>query len=521
MDAVRQLADQTGLELPKPAPEEVARQERAMGQHELLEAATQHFQKALNQTEGSEARHYLELREVGASSIDGFRIGYAVDGRGNIARALNHFSVQQLVEAGLLVSVDDKEPYDRFRNRIMIPIKDSRGRVIAFGGRILGSGEPKYLNSPDTFLFDKGRVLFNLDRAAPASQRAGRILVVEGYFDVIALDQAGIREVVAPMGTALTEAQLEQLWRLIDDPVLCFDGDPAGRKAAERASVRAMSSLRPGKQLRIALLPGGQDPDDLIRARGREAFEDAVRKAIPLAAFLYASEREKIDVNRPEQRANLRKTLDDVARTCADRFVAEEFSRSFKDLFFGEFGWKGKQTQTVFKATVRTSPRVAPDLARLFVRSALYGLTRFPTVAATYLEEVGAIPIAHPDLQRWRDAIGEAVIVNPDLSEDGIRQILEVRLLPETLRQDIQCDLRFGFTLQRTSRKRAITQLETLVSFLGREKALEDQMREGDKLAAAATEGDKYAAIEAARQQLREARAALFRAGANWDSELE
>jgi DNA primase len=521
MDAVTQLAGEAGLELPKPEPEEIARRQHASGQHEILEAAVTHFQKALAGRDGDSARDYLKRREITGDTIDEFRLGYAPEGRNSLTRSLGAFSPEQLVEAGLLISVEGKEPYDRFRNRVMVPIRDPRGRTIAFGGRILGDENPKYLNSPDTFLFDKSRVLFNFDRAAPASRQAGRVIVVEGYFDVIALDQAGIREAVAPMGTALTDLQLEQLWRLVDEPILCFDGDSAGRKAAERASFKAMESLRSGKQLRIVLLPDGQDPDDLLRSRGLVAFEQAVEQAMPLASFLYTSELNKIDTDRPEQRAHLRKSLDDLARSCSDRFVADEFARSFKELFYEDFGWKRKQMQAVFRSAVRSSPRVAPDLARSFVRSALYGLTRFPAVAATHLEEVGRIDIAHPSLQRWRDAIGEAVVVNPNLSGDGIRQLLDERLLPETLRRDVRYDLRFGFTHQKTSEERAVKQLEMLVTFLSHEQALKEQMAEHDKMATEATEGDKYEAIEAVRQQLREARATLFYAGANWDGELQ
>ena len=175
----------------------------------------------------------------------------------------------------MLIQPEDggRSSYDRFRGRLMIPIRDPRGRVIAFGGRILGDGEPKYLNSPDTPLFDKGRTLYNIDRAAPASRTAKRLIVVEGYMDVIALDRAGIAEVVAPNGTAVTEAQLERMWRLDPAPILCFDGDSAGRKAAIRAALRALPLIGPERTLRFVELPAGQDPDDVVRAGGRDAFE--------------------------------------------------------------------------------------------------------------------------------------------------------------------------------------------------------------------------------------------------------
>ena len=223
-----------------------------------------------------------------------------------------------------------------------------------------------------------------------------------------------------------------------------------------------MPSLRPGKQLRIIILPAGQDPDDFVRTRGKVAFEQAIENALPLATFLYRAELEKINSSRPEQRANLRKTLEDLARSSPDRFVADEFSRSFNDLFFEDFGWKAKQRGQIWKSTVQTSVRVAPDLYRLYVRSALYGLTRYPAVAAANLEEVAAIPIAHPALNRWRDAIGEAVLTRPDLTHDGIAEVLESKVLPETHIRDIRHDLRFGFARKDTAEEAAVKQLEAL-----------------------------------------------------------
>ena len=521
LDAVKELADQVGMELPKPDPKEVERQQRAATLHDVLEAATVYYQTALSSSEGAVARDYLKRRNVSDVSRNEFRLGYAPDAYTRLKSSLGTFQQQQLIDAGLLVTIEDKSPYDRFRNRVMVPIKDGRGRIVAFGGRIVGDGEPKYLNSPDTAVFDKGRLLFNLDRAVPASRQTGRILVVEGYFDVIALDEAGVRETVAPMGTALTEHQLEQLWNLVDEPILCFDGDAPGRKAAVRASKRAMESLRPGKQLRIVLLPGGQDPDEIIKSSGRDHFETVVAQALPLSTFLYRTELEKIVATRPEQRAVLRKNLEEIARSAPDRFVADEFSRSFKDQFFEDFGWKAKQRDQIFKSTVRTSARVAPDLARLFVRSALYGLTRFPSVAVRHLEDVAAIRIAHPDLQRWRDAIGEAVVLQPNLSDDGIREILESTVLPEVLRRDIRYDLRFGFTLFRTPKDEAITQLTALITFLSHEQELAEEMERQDRLALKADTDDEYAAIEAARQYLRETRTTLLENAANWHGQLD
>jgi DNA primase len=321
------------------------------------------------------------------------------------------------------------------------------------------------------------------------------------------------------MGTALTEAQLELLWRLIDAPILCFDGDSAGQRAASRAAERAMANLRPGKQLLIVLLPGGRDPDDVVREGGRPAFEKALEGALPLATFLYRTEAEKIDRERPEQRAALRQRLEELAQSCEDRFVSDEFARSLRSLFYEDFGWGRDKRKGFVGPVLRTSPRANPDLGRLYVRSALYGLTRYPAVAAEHVETLAAIQIDHKDLRTWRNTIIEAVTEKPDLTPDGIQEALEVNLLPELLTFDVCRDLRFGFTRKATDPERAMKQLDTLVTFLAQEQDVTGNL---DRLDAAAVEdagGDRYIAIEAERQRFREARAGMLRAAADWDEE--
>jgi DNA primase len=273
MEAVKELAQTAGMELPAPDPRDAARNERAKSLHDVMAAAAAWFEEQYASLPGAAARAYVEKRGISEATRKAFGLGYAPDSKTGLRRALERFGDAMLVEAGLLIQVEDKEPYDRFRDRLMIPIRDPRGRVVAFGGRIIGQGEPKYLNSPDTPLFDKGRTLYNLDRAAPAARKANRMIVVEGYLDVIALAQAGIDEAVAPLGTALTEHQIERLWRQVDAPLLCFDGDGAGQKAAYRAATRALPGLAPGRSLAFLTLPSGQDPDDLVRSGGAKAFE--------------------------------------------------------------------------------------------------------------------------------------------------------------------------------------------------------------------------------------------------------
>ncbi|MDP8994761.1 MAG: DNA primase, partial [Pseudomonadota bacterium] len=261
MDAVKELAEAAGMDVPAPDPRAQAKAERASSLYEVMEAAARWFEDQLGGLEGAEARAYLERRGIGEDTRRRFGFGYAPDAKGRLRAALKEFGNDRLVEAGLLIAPEDeREPYDRFRGRLMIPIRDQRGRVIAFGGRILGEGEPKYLNSPDTPLFDKGRTLYNLDRAGPASREAKRLVVVEGYMDVIALDQGGIGEAVAPLGTALTERQIERLWRLSSSPLLCFDGDAAG----EAATLRGMELAAAAElDVRVVALPPGLDPADV------------------------------------------------------------------------------------------------------------------------------------------------------------------------------------------------------------------------------------------------------------------
>ncbi|WFL76973.1 DNA primase [Altererythrobacter arenosus] len=311
MDAVKELAEQAGMEVPRPDPREAQRAEKRASLVDVMEAAQQWFVDSLHGAGGETAREYLRSRGFTRRIVQQFGFGYAPDSKVAMKGALSQFEEPMLVEGGLLISVDDKPPYDRFRDRLMLPIQDARGRVIAFGGRILESrdGVAKYLNSPDTPLFDKGRTLYNLHRAGPASRQTDRVVVVEGYMDVIALANAGIEDAVAPLGTALTEHQLELLWRMVDVPVLCFDGDNAGQRAAMRAISRALPMLRPGKSLGIVRLPAGLDPDDLIRQRGAATMEKLLAEPGSLLETLWQFEREAEELRTPEDKAGLKARL--------------------------------------------------------------------------------------------------------------------------------------------------------------------------------------------------------------------
>ena len=248
-------------------------------------------------------------------------------------------SVEDMVEAGLLVAGEDiPVPYDRFRDRVMFPIADWRGRVIAFGGRALDKDVPaKYLNSPETPLFHKGATLYNIAAARKAAHGGARVIAVEGYVDVIAMVTAGYEATVAPLGTALTADQLALMWRMADEPILCFDGDDAGRRAAYRALDLALPLIKPGKSLKFAALPDGQDPDDLVRSGGREAVEDVLAAARPLADVLWTRESEAGPFNTPERRAALEARLAEVTATIADetvrRYYRQDFAARLRHMF--------------------------------------------------------------------------------------------------------------------------------------------------------------------------------------------
>jgi len=337
MEAVERLAAEAGLDIPKPSPGAVARERKARDLHAVLALAAEAFQRRLHLPEGRPALDYLRNRGLTDETIARFGLGWSGAGRGALLADLKPEGVEsaQLIEAGLMKEPEPGEPpRDFFFNRVMFPIRDRRGRVIAFGGRILGDGQPKYVNSPETALFRKRHCLFGLDLAREAAFRGARVVVVEGYMDVIALHQAGFGGAVAPLGTALTPEQLQELWRLHEEPVLCFDGDAAGARAAARAAETALPLLTPERTLHLATLPAGEDPDTLVRRNGPRAFAAVLHGARPLADALYGLLGEGRALATPEQRAAFRNRLAEAANAIADKALAAEYRRLLLDRFF-------------------------------------------------------------------------------------------------------------------------------------------------------------------------------------------
>lgn len=337
-EAVEALAREAGLEVPKATPEERERAQRQTTLRGALEAAAQWFEEQLHGPAGREALAYLGKRGLDLDTIQRFRLGFAPDRRNALKQALaKTFPEPLLIEAGLLrkpVAEAEEgalESFDYFRGRVIFPIADRGGRIIAFGGRTLGDGQPKYLNSPETPLFEKGRVLYGWAQARAAAGGAGPVIVVEGYMDVIALQRAGFVGAVAPLGTALTERQIEELWRIAPEPILCFDGDAAGIRAAGRAVDRALPLLKPGLTLRLATLPEGEDPDTLVLRHGVQAMREVLDGARPLAEFLWTLESHAGPLDTPERRAALERRLEERARRIADRAVQTHYLQYFKE----------------------------------------------------------------------------------------------------------------------------------------------------------------------------------------------
>jgi len=439
MDAVKELADKAGMDVPAPDPRAQEKAERQASLTDVMTQVARWYSEQLNGLAGADARDYLARRGIDAATQQRFGLGLAPDSRNALKRALDSLGEDRLVETGMLIQPEEgaKDSYDRFRGRLMFPIRDARGRVIAFGGRILGDGEPKYLNSPDTILFDKGRTLYNLDRAGPASRTAKRLIVVEGYMDVIALDRAGISEAVAPNGTALTEGQIERLWRLDPSPILCFDGDNAGRKAAVRAALRALPLLRPDRTLRFVELPAGQDPDDVVKSGGREAIEALLAAPEPLDARLWRHELEAEPLNTPEAWTGLKQRLVDHAASIAHPDLSRMYREDWLNRFYAlrrperpaferrrPFVKGGKWAPPEPPVGARARAIAKSGIDAPTARALILGFANFPEELPAHCEQLAHLPIADKGTAELRDELVNAAFSGAALDREAVTTIL-------------------------------------------------------------------------------------------------
>ncbi|MDR3373932.1 MAG: DNA primase [Ancalomicrobiaceae bacterium] len=409
-EAVERLASEAGVSLPKPDAYEEAREKERATIADICEMAAGFFQDCLKLTEGQAARAYAERRKLTRDTIREFRIGYAPGTRDALKRHLVGKGVDEaaMIEAGLIIQPDDGRPsYDRFRNRLMIPIEDERGRVVAFGGRALSpEDQPKYLNSPETELFHKGSMLFNAHRARAAAHDAGSVTVVEGYLDAIAVYQAGVKSVVAALGTAFTEDHMTRLWRYAAEPTICFDGDKAGMRAANRAVDRILPLLKSGYSFNFAFLPDGKDPDELIQSGGKAAFLAEIARAVPLAEVLWLRETGEASLDTPERKAALEKRLEDLTGEIKDARVQRIYRLRYR-LRLSQLFWDSERGPKGGRSGARQAKQYEALLGdyklaspRLSIERILLGLTvEYPELLDKYyehlLEQVVFLPDAH------------------------------------------------------------------------------------------------------------------------------
>jgi DNA primase len=443
IEAIERLAGVAGIAVPQQTPQEREKAQRQKTLLEALAAAAKFYEEQLWSFGGTRGREYLAARGLDEETMQRFRLGWAGEDRGALRRALTpEFPAALLIEAGLLhISDRGGEPYDFFRERVIFPIGDRAGRVIAFGGRALGDAMPKYLNSPEHPLFEKGRVLYGLSAARVNSAKeadaggAGAI-VTEGYMDVIALHRAGFNTAVAPLGTALTEAHLAELWRLAPEPVLCFDGDAAGKRAALRALHRALPLLKPGHSLRFVTLPAGEDPDSLIRNSGTAAIAEVLSAAKPLAEMLWQSELGAKLVDTPERRADLERRIMAEAEKIADRGVQTEYRRFLRDKLFSLGRAPRHQTTPRRGLGYAPNPRFPPPPITAFrgdtpppppapgrrQREVLIGMMLdHPFLIGEAHEEIAALDFPEPELDSLRRAILDADATVKGLDAEALR----------------------------------------------------------------------------------------------------
>ena len=412
-EAVERLATLAGLSMPVETKEQREAEEKRATLTDALEWAAVFFQKQLLAPPGAPARIYLDQRQISSAARHDFRLGYASSERHALRDHLAAMgvSVDTMIEAGLLIHGDDiAVPFDRFRKRLMFPICDLSGRVIAFGGRAMDSdAQAKYLNSPETPLFHKGATLYNLHNARKSAHETGNIIAVEGYVDVIALTTAGLSHVVAPLGTALTAEQCLLLWRMADEPILCFDGDKAGLKAAYRAIDTALPLLGAERSLRFVLLPEGLDPDELLRANGPAAVVSALKDSLPLVDILWMREVEGVTLDTPERRAGLEKRLREVAAQIPDETLRRYYQQEISSRLTSLFGRKSERFFSRRNDRDFGSPRAQQSFGQrpearpgpVYVGSALANSALFRGVRPVMSAREGLILLIllnHPDL---------------------------------------------------------------------------------------------------------------------------
>lgn len=419
-EAVEHLAGLAGVPMPKMTPEERRRAGRQQTLHEVCEAACRWFEDQLRRPTGRAALDYLRRRGLDDAAMARFRLGFAPDSRDGLkatlgARDGGGFSEALLVEAGLLIAPDGGgASYDRFRGRILFPITDRRGQVIAFGARAMGDAQPKYLNSPETPLFHKGHVLYGLAWARDAMRAGGSAVVAEGYMDVIALHRGGFANAVAPLGTAITEEQVGEIWRHAREVILCFDGDHAGLRAAERALNRLLPLLTPEHTARIAILPQGEDPDSLIAQKGAAGMKRVLEDALQFHDALWLLEQGSGRLETPEDFAHLEKRLETAWSRIADTKVRFRYKGLLQARLNDEFRRVTRGKGGLRRRPTRAGQGRLADSHAIQERILLAAIVNHPLLLREVDEALGSLAFSAPELDKLRQEILE-LASQPDL----------------------------------------------------------------------------------------------------------
>lgn len=483
METVELLANLLGLEVPKrqmDSSSESVQPKPDISLYEVMEAACTWYQQQLTLTHGAPARAYFEQRGLLPETIAHFRLGFAPEHGLQAALQKKGFSEKLLVEAGLIGRAEERDStYDRFRNRLMFPIWDAKGRVIAFGGRILKEGEPKYLNSPDTPTFIKGKTLYAYNLALPVARQGNEpLIVVEGYMDVIAMHQGGLKTAVAPLGTALTPEQMALLWRGTEDPILCFDGDSAGTRAAHRAAQRALGVLKVGQTFRFCFLPVGSDPDSLLREGQSHELHQRLRKSQALVDVLWAIFIQGRVFSTPEQKAMARRDLGQLIKEITDLDVRHFYREELNNRLQTIIEPKGKdqnrpyqghdQRRSYSKTSLNPLPvqstfpgisRVSPNKNHLGHKILLATLLNHPTLIEDTAESLMLLSDEAGKYDELRQAILSLVAENPPLLAIELQDMLRKKgfaaLLTEMLTPQIYTVA--PFAKETSTREEALT----------------------------------------------------------------
>ncbi len=523
MEAVEHLAGQAGMTVPQATPEERARAERQKGLHELVETACRFFEQQLQAPGGRRAQDYLAGRGLDQDTIARFRLGYAPAEGGALIRALKAegFGDDALVEAGVARRPEEGgTPYAFFRNRVVFPVTDRRGRVVAFGARLLDGDGPKYLNSPDTPLFEKGKLLYGLARARIAAGNGQPVILAEGYMDVIALVRAGFEAAVAPLGTALTETQIKELWSLkpsssssIFEPIICFDGDLAGQKAAERSILRILPHLEPGFSFKFIFLPEDEDPDSLIRTQGSRIFSSLIDNSTSLADAVWVINTRARPFKTPDDFAALKKNLLEIANAISNNIVRKIYVQDFSNRCFQFWRAKSKnESRSLLSQSLRELQLSGASEFRPKAESILIGLIlTYPKLALEFDETLNMNDYCNREVELLWSDIFQNVSNDPDISPSN----LQANLYDQGQYEAVSRVLKYVniFLSRQNNDDHEIKARDTFRHILDRyyEKSLESQIYEAGMKFRHEFTADNFRRLQILQQKRQDIRSTEFR----------